>query len=241
MDYDNDALDVQDYAKMHPESDDEDDKRERSETGTPDARETKVPCLEFGDQLVTVSDSAADDSGFPSSSGFAGDDAVLDDSVVPEPSPKAARTSPSESPMSSTLFAPHFAGNINSVPGEVDDEVWESAVRSYVEDPLEDSYMEEIQDEGFPPELDPEELEKVDVAAGFEEISGLVSLKWASWLYQKEMKPRMVLFFLQGQCMTGGSGMRNGSDDAGLLPVNFVDKVVAIQARFLLLQVLAEG
>ena len=104
---------------------------------------------------------------------------MLDDSAVEESRPKASRTSPSASPTS--LYAPHFAGGIQQVDSRpVDEFQWEQEVADFegAEEVFEmdELFSDEVIDEGTPPEVGPEELEKIEAAAGQEEIKRLLAM-----------------------------------------------------------------
>ena len=111
---------------------------------------------------------------------------AVDDGVTQERETKVPKLSPQGSPSSASgqLYSPHFAGNIQHVRevGEVDDEEWEQEVAGYLESDWidlagDDDVAAEQCDEGKPPAVSPEELEALDEAAGFEEITRLLEMK----------------------------------------------------------------
>ena len=104
--------------------------------------------------------------------------AVVDDSFIEEPLPKAPRISPDSSPSAKGIYPPQFAGNVMQIE-EVDDEQWELDVFEFLEgdELFQDDFKDSPQDDGNPPVLDPEELAQVDILAGFEENERLLSMK----------------------------------------------------------------
>ena len=125
---------------------------------------------------------------------------ILDDSAVEESRPKAARTSPSASPTS--LYAPHFAGGVQQVENRpVDEFQWEQEVADSEgtdEMPVMDElFSDEVIDEGTPPEVGPDELEKIEAAADQEEIQRLLD-KSQVW-----RTSRMAASLPQGQSLIG--------------------------------------
>ena len=164
---DQDAADVREYARTHVGwSDSEDERRQGVVRGRDDGEDmpiSKAPRLE--------SEEADDGGQLPGATSE-----VVDDSNVGEPAPKAPRTSPSGSP-TSRLYAPHYAGQVLRVGGEVDDERWEDEVAGYFNDEQEffenEDSMLGYEDEGSPPILSEEELQRIDILAGFEEIERL--------------------------------------------------------------------
>ena len=104
---------------------------------------------------------------------------VLDDSTVEESRSKAPRTDQTESPTS--LHAPHYAGGVQQVKDLAVDEVpWEQEVADFEAADgltfLEELFSDEVVDEGTPPEVGPDELAKIEAAAGQEEIHRLLDM-----------------------------------------------------------------
>ena len=168
---DYDAHDVIEYARTHPPS-------PVSEADMPAVEDTKrghedepLSSQKFAKLLDSAEGASAGD--------------LVDDSTVREPETKVPKTSPQGSPSStssSRLFAPHYAGNIQHVMEvvEIDDEQWEEEVAEYLEPEwvaLDGTEEDEHIDEGKPPELSSEELEALDEAAGFEEITRLLAME----------------------------------------------------------------
>ena len=132
-----------------------------------------------------------------------------------QPIPKVARRDPEESPKQ--VYAPYYAGSVNQASFPVDDEAWEKEVEEYFEADeehlLPGGFDEE--DEGCPPELDEEELMKVEEEAGQEEIQRLLEMgvlreptSEEEWKKARSSRP--------GQCMIGGFGTRSGSGGVAL-------------------------
>ena len=106
-------------------------------------------------------------------------DQMVDDSGVEESKTKVPRTSASSSPTS--LFRPHFAGGIQQVEERAVDEFqWEQEVADFDGGDemllMEKLLSEEVIDEGTPPEVGPVELERIEAAAGQEEIQRLLDM-----------------------------------------------------------------
>ena len=188
---DYDAIDVQAYARDHPHTDDEGDVdiQESTENKRSPTDEQFVPnkAPRSGEGHLSIPLGSGDGS------------SVLDDSVSAEPVNKAPRLSPESSPSSHGLFPPHLAGNALQV-GEVDDELWEAEVLDFLEgdeDFPENMDEEEFQDAqesvGEPPKLSAEQLEEVEIAASFEEISRLLEMNVLRDRTEEELQKGVVL------------------------------------------------
>ena len=103
---------------------------------------------------------------------------MVDDSAIEESSAQRRRIeSPTTSP-TSRLFPPAFAGNIQQA-GEVDEENWEDDMLGDFEENEMDYNMfleDMLKNEGKPPQLEPEELEAIEQAAGFSEVERLFDM-----------------------------------------------------------------
>ena len=184
---DYDARDVRDYAKQHPH--DTDDEGDGLQEDQEQDRKREADGETFSPRkAVKFQDDGSEDRGghaTSAASGLAGS-MVLDDTAVQEPQSKAPRLSPETSPSNKGLFPPSFAGNVlqvDEVVGEVDDDGWEEAILEFLtgDEEFQDdvgNFLEPQDDDGeHPPILSESELEIVDQAAGFEEISRLLDMK----------------------------------------------------------------
>eukprot|EP00435_Cladocopium_sp_Y103_P042256 s218_g11.t1 len=179
---DYDAKDVIEYAKKHPDDSDHDvDDVEIGETADLKHEKTEGSFLprksarlddESAGQVPTSHKRSASASGSNNPS-------LVEDIPVFESQFKSPRLSPEGSPTSGPLYSPHFAGSINNVQlGATDDDHWEQDIMDYMDqDELPaDGFDDELIDEGKPPELPADELEKLDIEAGFTEIDRLLKM-----------------------------------------------------------------
>ena len=114
------------------------------------------------------------------------DGQMLDDTAEAETQsklPRVAGGSPTSLTSPTTLFSPHFAGDIRMVE-MVDDEPWEQSVANELygdgelgDDLLLDYEVGDCADQADkPPDLTPDELRKVEDEAGFIEIERLLQM-----------------------------------------------------------------
>lgn len=177
---DQDADDVERYAREHggmesPQVDEERGEKREASGSSEDVRGGKylrVPPLPLG--LDDVGERAPQT---PKVERSGSREEMMEDEDGPsQPIPKVARRDPEESPKQ--VYAPYYAGSVNQASFPVDDEAWEKEVEEYFEADeehlLPGGFDEE--DEGCPPELDEEELMKVEEEAGQEEIQRLLEM-----------------------------------------------------------------
>eukprot|EP00435_Cladocopium_sp_Y103_P039714 s3453_g10.t1 len=126
---------------------------------------------------------------------------LVDNSAAAEPSTKTPRMSPQASPSSASgsLYPPQFSGNSQQVldVGEHDDLVWENDVADYIEPEDMVVRLEEDDDspadEGRPPQMSAEELEALDAAAGYEEITRLLEMNVIKDPTEEDLQEGVVL------------------------------------------------
>ena len=143
------------------------------------AKFLRVPPLPMGmDEANEVGNTAAVtlDLRIPATPSRPGE--MVDDSRTNEPKAKIPRAeSPEGSP--TRLYAPHYAGNVNKVTGDIhpaNEEQRETELEEYMNyEPEMDWTMVGLDaiDEGQPPQVDPETRREIEAAAGQEEISRL--------------------------------------------------------------------
>ena len=178
---DQDADDVERYAREHGGRESPVEETGRGEKRQPEAhpetepsKYVRVPPLPMGLDEAGERVPQTPEMKRPQTPRTGGE--MQDEGDVEEPKMKTARTSPEGSP--THLYAPTFAGNINVASRPVDEEPWEQELEEYSNEGGGDWPLLEVEelDEGHPPELSEEELQVVEEEAGQEEIHRLLQM-----------------------------------------------------------------
>ena len=131
---------------------------------------------------------------------------------------KSARLDREGGPSSSQLYAPFFAGKVETQSQQLhDDECWEEDMDwEMVEFDIAEIPTDYKGEQ--PPEIPPEDLEQLDGEAMKTEVDKLSKLGVVKVLLEEERDPNGKSLLTFVKCLIGGNEMVNGEGGAGLLP-----------------------